>query len=157
MLKRPKKLRKKKEAKKTIKDYRKISNIDSSVIYDRLKDKKPFKVSVLHSLKDLSKETIAPIPIGEPGIKGTKQSVVIKETHNLEFKPEPQIEKVSEKKEEKEDIIEIPEKSKIISEDLFEGENEMEELKEMIDKAEQIEKGQQKDIEVKIIDEKKTC
>jgi len=145
----------KKEAKKTIKDYRKISNIDSSVIYDRLKDKKPFKVSVLHSLKDLSKETIAPIPIGEPGIKGTKQSVVIKETHNLEFKPEPQIEKVSEKKEEKEDIIEIPEKSKIISEDLFEGENEMEELKEMIDKAEQIEKGQQKDIEVKIIDEKK--
>jgi len=141
----------KKEIKQIFKDYRKISKVDSSVILDRLKDKKPFKVGVLHSLKDLSKESVIPIPIGEPGIKGTKKSVVIKETHNLEFKPE-QLEKVSE---EKEDIIKIPEKSKIISEDLFEGENEMEELKEIIDKAEQIEKGEQKDIEVKIIDEEK--
>jgi hypothetical protein len=147
----------KKETKQIFKDYRKISKVDSSVILDRLKDKKPFKVGVLHSLKDLSKESVIPIPIGEPGIKGTKKSVVIKETHNLEFKPE-QLEKVSEKKEEKEDIIKIPEKSKIISEDLFEGEIEMEELKEMIDKsekAEKTEKEEQKEIEVKIIDEKK--
>ena len=151
----------KKETKQIFKDYRKISKVDSSVILDRLKDKKPFKVGVLYSLKDLSKESVIPIPIGEAGIKGTKKSVIIKETHNLEFKPEPQIEKVSEKtekteeSEEKEDIIEIPAKSKIISEDLFEEENEMEELKEMIDKADKTEKGEQKEIEVKIIDEEK--
>ena len=49
-------IQEKKEIKQHFKDYRKISKIDMSVILDRLKDKKPFKVRVLHSLKDLSKE-----------------------------------------------------------------------------------------------------
>jgi hypothetical protein len=153
----------KKEAKKTIKDYRKISNIDSSVIYDRLKDKKPFKVSVLHSLKDLSKETIAPIPIGEPGIKGTKQSVVIREPQNLEMKTI-----------DKPEIV-IPERSKIISEDVVEKGNrepeveavvekqreveieeieELKELEEMVEKAHKADKGE-KNVAEKPIETKK--
>lgn len=150
----------KKETKQMFKDYRKISKIDTSVILDRLKDKKPFKVGTLHSLKDISKETVVPIPIGEPGIKGTKKTVVIKEPLTLEMK---EIEEIIETKdEEKEEIIEIPEKSKIISEDLLiEGEPEeseienLDELKEIIEQAEKTEKVKQEDIEVKIIDEEK--
>ena len=148
----------KKEAKQNFKDYRRISNIDISVILDRLKDKKPFKVGVLHSLKDLSKETAVPIPIGEPGIKGTKKTVVIKEPLNLKMKDieEDAIEKSDKKEltveEENEEIIDIPVKSKIISEELLdEGEPEVEnldDLKEMIEKGE-------KDIEVEILDEDK--
>ena len=148
----------KKEAKQSFKDYRKISNIDISVILDRLKDKKPFKVGVLHSLKDLSKETAVPIPIGEPGIKGTKKTVVIKQPLNLKMKDieEDAIEKSDKKEltveEENEEIIDIPVKSKIISEELLdEGEPEVEnldDLKEMIEKGE-------KDIEIEILDEDK--
>ena len=129
-----------------------------SVILDRLKDKKPFKVGVLHSLKDLSKETAVPIPIGEPGIKGTKKTVVIKQPLNLKMKDieEDAIEKSDKKEltveEENEEIIDIPVKSKIISEELLdEGEPEVEnldDLKEMIEKGE-------KDIEVEILDEDK--
>ena len=152
----------KKEANKTIKDYRKISNIDRSVIFDRLKDKRPFRVGVLHSLKDLSKEPEIPIPIGEPGIKGTKKSVIIKEPQHLEMKTinEPQ--------------IEIPEKSKIISEDVLEqGEPEaeaekeheteteaeaekgdLEELEEMVEKAEKTEKAE-KEVKEKPTEPKK--
>ena len=154
----------KKEANKTIKDYRKISKIDRSVIFDRLKDKRPFRVGVLHSLKELSKEPEIPIPIGEPGIKGTKKSVIIKEQQHLEMKTvnEPQ--------------IEIPEKSKIISEDVLEqGEPEaeaekepeteteaeaeaekgdLEELEEMVEKAEKTEKAE-KEVEEKPTEPKK--
>ena len=149
----------KKEIKQHFKDYRKISKIDMSVILDRLKDKKPFKVGILHSLKDLSKEQPVPIPIGEPGIKGTKKTVIIKEPLNLKMKEiEGDATEKSDKKElivedEKEEIIDIPIKSKIISEELLdEGEPEVEnldDLKEMIEKAEE------KDIEVEIIDEDK--
>ena len=134
----------KKETKQQFKDYRKISKIDMSVILDRLKDKKPFKVGVLHSLKDLSKETAVPIPIGEPGIKGTKQTIIIKEPINLEMK---------EIQEEKEEIINIPEKSKIISEDLLVDEREPE-VENLDDLKEMVEKGE-KDIEVEILDENK--
>jgi hypothetical protein len=138
----------KKEIKQHFKDYRKISKIDMSVILDRLKDKKPFKVGVLHSLKDLSKEQPVPIHIGEPGIKGTKKTVVIKEPINLKMK---------EVGEEKEDIIDIPTKSKIISEELLdEGEIESEPEVENLDNLkEMIEKAEEKDIEVEIIDEDK--
>jgi len=138
----------KKEIKQHFKDYRKISKIDMSVILDRLKDKKPFKVGVLHSLKDLSKEQPVPIPIGEPGIKGTKKTIVIKEPINLEMK---------EIEEENEEIIDIPVKSKIISEDLLdEGERQLENEGENLDDLkEMIEKAEKKDIEVEIIDEDK--
>ena len=142
----------KKEIKQHFKDYRKISKIDMSVILDRLKDKKPFKVGVLHSLKDLSKEQPVPIPIGESGIKGTKKTVVIKEPINLELK---------EIEDEKEEIIDIPVKSKIISEDLLdEGERELEakvepEVENLDDLKEMIKKAEEKNIEVEIIDEDK--
>jgi len=143
------------QKKQKIVDYRKISNINRSVILDRLKDKNPFKVGVLHSLKDVSKmET--PIPIGEPGIKGTKKTIVIQEKVEIPEKLvelEPELEKEEVKETEPVKVIELEKEEVKETEPVKEPEVEEEEVKEIEPKKQKITIKIKKPRKLKIVDD----
>jgi hypothetical protein len=110
-------------------DKRKFSSIDRNVILDKLRDKIPYQVAVLTDISTIHKnEPDKTIPLGEPKIpiKINKQ-VVIREDNNelkmMSLERESPEEDIIEK-----EVVNIPDKSKIISEDEEEGIEELEDI-----------------------------